>query len=111
MNIKKLIILLLVSSLAMPMPAFAKDEPNGGEMMVDLVIARPLGIVATALGAIVFVVATPFTLATGTWKKSAKKLVGNPAKYTFKRELGVFSGKIEDPLNEETDEDFVDYDD
>jgi hypothetical protein len=77
-------------------PALAYDQeqenrkPTGSEMFADALAARPLGLVATALGAVVFVIALPFTLPSHSTDDAAKALVNAPAKYTFKRPLGRF---------------------
>jgi hypothetical protein len=57
-------------------------------MMIDLVVLRPFGLVATALGTAVFIASLPFTLPTLSVKQAAKKLIVEPAKYTFARPLG-----------------------
>jgi hypothetical protein len=64
------------------------DEPSGEGMVFDLLVLRPCGIVATVLGTTFFVVSLPFTLPTKSVKQAAKKLVAEPAKYTFARPLG-----------------------
>lgn len=91
----KIIILLLTVSLSTTSLS-AKDLPTSGEMVIDLVLARPLGIVATVIGTSFFIIATPFTLLSGTWKQSGKKLVLYPAKYTFTRGLGDFPEEVEE---------------
>jgi len=42
------------------------------------------------VGAVVFVVTLPFTLPSKSVDRAAKKLVAEPAQYTFKRPLGQF---------------------
>ena len=64
------------------------EEPSGEGMMVDLVVLRPFGLAATALGTAVFIASLPFTLPTLSVKQAAKKLIAEPAKYTFARPLG-----------------------
>ena len=62
---------------------------------IDLVIARPIGIVITAVGAVAFVVALPFTAASGSNRQSAHSLVVGPALETFVRCLGcVNAGRV-----------------
>ncbi|MFH0845069.1 MAG: hypothetical protein V1930_06295 [Pseudomonadota bacterium] len=73
--------------------AFAQDptqghEPSGESMIVDFLVLRPLGLVATALGSIVFIASTPFSLLGGNTKAAFKKLVEEPGKFTFARPLG-----------------------
>ena len=66
------------------------ERPGYGAIVVDAAIARPLGIVGTALGAAVWVVTLPFTLPTGTVGEAGQSLVVDPAVTTFYRCLGCF---------------------
>jgi hypothetical protein len=100
---KKLVVIpALTLAMAVP-PALAMDmqstgpdqeqigrEPTTAEMYADGLVARPLGLVASVLGAAVFVVTLPFTLPSHSVKSAAKELVAVPAQYTFKRPLGQF---------------------
>ena len=95
-KIKKLLAVSLISALIFfhfaPMTQ-AKDYINdidekGGYMIGDLVVMRPLGIVATAVGAIAYVISLPFSLAGGNEEEARQKLIIEPAKYTFTRPLG-----------------------
>src|SRR5215470_84231 len=75
-------------------PAFAagpEGRPGDYAMVADLLVARPLGVVFTAVGATVFVVSLPFTAAAGGVKEAAHGLVVGPAKETFVRCLGCAS--------------------
>ena len=75
-------------------PAFAQNpegRPGDYAMVADLLVARPLGVVFTAVGAVVFVVSLPFTAAGGGVKEAANGLVVGPAKETFVRCLGCES--------------------
>lgn len=60
-------------------------------MIVDLLIARPAGLAATALGSAVFVLSLPFTASTGSVDVAARKLVQDPVNFTFARPLGNFN--------------------
>ena len=64
------------------------EEPSTAAMMADLVVARPVGMVITALGTATFLVGLPFTLAGGNVAESGEKLVVGPARETFNRCLG-----------------------
>jgi hypothetical protein len=64
-------------------------EPNGISMIADFLIARPLGLVATVVGATVYVVAFPFAAMAGDIHTPAVMLVEEPAKFTFLRPLGA----------------------
>ena len=54
----------------------------------DAVIARPLGLVFTVIGAVTYVVTLPFSLAGGNAGEAGKVLVVGPAEATFVRCLG-----------------------
>lgn len=81
---------LMVTSLAVPRAlAQAVDEtPDPFAMVGDLVVARPIGLVMTAVGAAAFVVSLPFTAMAGHVSESAETLVLGPAETTFVRCLG-----------------------
>ncbi len=67
---------------AMSVPAFAAgDEDNRGEfaMVGDILVARPMGVVLTAAGAVLFVVSLPFTAIAGGVDEAADALVVGPA--------------------------------
>ena len=77
-------------------PALAKEKQyitgedrNAVSMMFDLVVLRPLGLAATVVGTAFFVVSLPFSALGGNTGEAAKKLVVEPAKYTFSRPLGA----------------------
>ncbi len=93
----------LVLALAVtPLPAFAAqaDETVTGDraadMVLDAVVARPLGLAAIVVGTALTVVTLPFTIPSGSVKASARELIVRPAEYTFKRPLGDFSAGGED---------------
>lgn len=67
-----------------------EGAPSAGAMAFDLVIVRPVGLVATVLGAGLFVLQLPLSMIQGEPPSDpAKKLVVEPARYTFQRPLGV----------------------
>ena len=64
-------------------------KPSAGAMAFDLVIVRPVSLVATVLGTGLFVLSLPLSFIQGEPPSGpAQKLVVEPAKYTFKRPLG-----------------------
>ena len=69
---------------------FADNEVTPEAMGADLLVVRPLGIVASVLGTAVFIVSLPFSALGGNTKTACQKLVQDPAKFTFKRPLGEF---------------------
>lgn len=86
--------MLLLISATYPSQALSADDTvtgdKGTDMVLDLAISRPLGIVATVVGSALFVVALPFTIPSGSVGESADALVKRPIDYTFNRPLGEF---------------------
>lgn len=78
-----------------PLAANAEDNDTvtgdkATDMVVDLAVARPLGLAATVIGTVLTVVALPFTIPSGSVESSARELIVKPAEYTFNRPLGEF---------------------
>ncbi|KIP96326.1 MULTISPECIES: hypothetical protein [Pseudomonas] len=69
-------------------PLYTVQAPDGFAMIGDLLIARPLLIGATAIGAVAFVVALPFTAMGGGIGATGRALVVEPGKAAFVRCLG-----------------------
>jgi len=97
----KSIILVLVVALTVPCwgaqvlatepdPVMKRaDEPSASAMLCDIVLARPLGLAATALGMGLFFVSLPFSAIGGNSDVAFKKLVVAPGRFTFNRPLGA----------------------
>jgi len=68
-----------------------RREPTGAEMALDVVFARPLGLVGTAAGAALWVLALPFTIPSMGPGRAAEQMIAKPMEFTFKRPLGQFS--------------------
>lgn len=66
----------------------ASAEPNAESIISDTLVCRPLGLVATGVGSALFVVASPWAVASGNTPVVAEKLVYEPARFTFTRPLG-----------------------
>jgi len=103
---RKIVILLTIGVLLLSVnQSFAAGDD---EVMVigDLVMARPLGLVATVAGSAVFVVSLPFALTSGSVKNTADTLVGKPFRFTFTRPLGDFqeSGSLKPVDTEHKDQ-------
>ncbi len=81
---------LMASMIAQPTIAAetARQKPSAIEMGADLIIARPVQLLATAVGTVVFVASLPFTLLGNNVGQAGKTLVAGPAKATFARCLG-----------------------
>ena len=69
-------------------PMYTTEYPAAFSMIGDLLIARPLLIGATAIGAVAFVVSLPFTAAGGNVGEAGQALVVEPGKAAFVRCLG-----------------------
>lgn len=94
---KKAVVITLVFLLTIPhLSLGAKEVPSGGEIMIDAIIARPLGVASVGLGLGLFVLSSPFSLISGTFVQSGKRLVVYPLKFTFTRGLGDFPGYMEE---------------
>jgi hypothetical protein len=93
------IVILFVFSLV-NLPDLAIASPGGlhdGEehidpmtMVVDMALARPLGLVSTVAGLVVFLVASPLSALGGNTDETWSILVVAPANYTFHRPIGHF---------------------
>lgn len=92
MKIKQIIVawLLVVAS-----PAHSDPITQQSIYFFDIVLYRPVGLIATAIGSAVFVATSPLTaLATispphDAFDIAAGMMVVAPAKFTFDRPLGV----------------------
>jgi hypothetical protein len=94
---KSLIIAMIAAMIIMPLATSAlaaeywdAEDPSGGEMVFDFVVLRPVGLVATAVGSVFFVVSSPFAALGGNMDTAKEKLVKDPVAFTFKRPLGQF---------------------
>ncbi|GIZ12553.1 multidrug transporter [Pseudomonas sp. NCCP-436] len=72
-------------------PYYSVEAPKAFSMIGDLVVARPLLIGATAVGAVAFVVSLPFTALGGNVGEAAEALVVEPGREAFVRCLGCTS--------------------
>ena len=90
--LKNTLVAITLCATLFAQPSFAADsnqqKPTAVQMGADLVIARPVQLLATAMGVVVFVVALPFTVMGDNVGHAADTLVAGPAKATFARCLG-----------------------
>lgn len=74
--------------------AYMNPPAQADYIVADGLIARPLGIVATAVGTAVFIATLPFSLPSGNVEEVGRVLVRDPAVYTFQRCMGCFKRPI-----------------
>ena len=89
-----MMILAAMLMFALPMHAQAQEideTPSAAAMAFDGLIVRPLTLVATAIGTVIWVATLPFSLLGGNAGDAAEVLVITPAKATFIRCLGCSS--------------------
>ncbi len=65
-------------------------QDREGDMIADLVLARPLGVVGSALGGAMHLVGLLFSVPGENFGESGEVLVEAPLNYTFNRPLGHF---------------------
>ena len=86
--------LSLAIFLVVSLPGTALANERGTEtgddvsIILDLLVLRPVGLVATVGGTIIFVCSLPISLPTGSVGKAFNALMARPAVYTFWRTLG-----------------------
>ena len=86
--------LSLAIFLAISLPGTALANERGTEIgddvsiILDLLVLRPVGLVATVGGTVIFVCSLPISLPTGSVGKTFNALMARPAVYTFWRTLG-----------------------
>jgi len=71
---------------------YSDGSPSPAAMLVDGVVARPLGVGAIIVGAVTWVVTLPFSLIGGNPGEAGRQLVGEPTRFTFRRPLGEYPG-------------------
>lgn len=90
---KKVVVMMMVFSLVgLLVPnGFAQEtwkanDPSTDEwMMLDIVVVRPLGILAGLLGSGIFVLSLPYTIPTKGVNQAAEIFVKRPFKFSFTR--------------------------
>lgn len=80
--------------LTLSAPNMALANTSGTEsgddvaIVLDLLVLRPAGLIATIGGLAIFIGSLPISLPTLSVGKAFNSLVATPARYTFVRELG-----------------------
>ncbi|OQY05992.1 MAG: hypothetical protein B6I22_06680 [Desulfobacteraceae bacterium 4572_123] len=84
------LVIIPFTSTALAQDSQDESKISADMMAADLLLVRPLGIAATLIGTICYVVAYPFSAMGGNTEETYQKLVVEPAKHAFKRPLGKF---------------------
>jgi hypothetical protein len=94
---KKIIVcFLVVAFITLPAASalagsdFMDGNPSAGAMAADILVVRPLGLVALIGGGAIFLVSLPFSTVGGNVEDAKQKLVAEPADFFFNRPLGRF---------------------
>jgi len=67
---------------------WSKDDPIRDEWnMIDLSLARPIGVAAWIFGTGIFIISLPFTIPTGSVDDAAQMFVVKPFKFSFERKF------------------------
>jgi len=85
------LILIVSFILCMFSPVYADstiDKPSAEEMLFDVFLVRPLGLITTVVGSGFFVVSLPFSVMGGNSMDVFGELVAGPAAFTFSRPVG-----------------------
>jgi len=65
-----------------------RDDPiDQGWSLVDLLVARPLSVLAGVGGSAIFVATLPFTIPSKTTHSAADMLIVQPFQFSFRREV------------------------
>ena len=84
-------ILLSMASVSFAEYGYYDDEQlDDQEVIVDLLLARPLGLVGSVVGLAVHGVGLLFSVPGGNYAEAGEILVEAPLNYTFNRPLGRF---------------------
>lgn len=84
---------LLISMSSVSFAEYSKydnAQVTEADVMVDLFLARPLGLVGSAIGLALQGVGLVFSVPGGNYGETAEVLVEDPLNYTFNRPLGRF---------------------
>ncbi len=93
---------LIVPASVWATPARYRVGHEPVAMMVDGVIARPLGLASTVIGSAFFVLTLPFTIPSDSVDSAKRQMIDYPAWFTFKRPLGEFGRRYERPVIQKT---------
>jgi len=96
-ELKRMLLFLLTLSLVVtsicPMGWAAdnqlgRNDPIADEWnALDILFARPIGVIAGVLGSAIFVVSLPFTIPTGSVRDAAGMFIVKPFQFSFVRQF------------------------
>lgn len=84
------LVLFSVGTPALAQYQAIEKEATAEKMVVDALLARPFGLLATAVGGVLYVVSLPFSALGGNSREAWDMMVMEPVRYTFDRPLGEF---------------------
>jgi hypothetical protein len=84
-----LILIPMGTSVYAQSPVMVQEKTAEG-MAFDLVVLRPLGLVSTLVGSVMFAAGLIFSIPGDNVEESGQLLMKDPAKFTFGRPLGEF---------------------
>jgi hypothetical protein len=87
----KIIPIVCAAAMLAATSATAQSHPDPAAVATDAVVGRPVGLAATVIGSVFFVVSLPFAATSGSIRESAHSLVVRPARDTFSRPIGDLS--------------------
>lgn len=82
--------LMIAQPVAAAGAEYEATPPSAAAMGFDVLLVRPLSIVATAAGGGLFLLSLPFSALGLNTDEAAVRLVGEPATFAFLRPLGEF---------------------
>ena len=82
------LLVLLLGSANSVLAVQVEEVPGAGAMTLDLVVAKPIGLVVFGLGSLTYLATLPFSLLGGNAGDAGKALVEKPAQSVFVRCLG-----------------------
>ena len=87
--------LMVVASTSFAEQRRYSEELDEGDILVDLAVARPLGVVGSALGLALHGIGLLFSVPGENFGDVGEVLVEKPLNYTFNRPLGRFEDDLE----------------
>lgn len=84
------ILTLPLGTAALAQEYYETENAQGGAMIYDLVIVRPISAAATLVSTGAYLLSLPFSALGGNSDQAAEKLVKEPFEWTFQRPLGEY---------------------